>query len=137
MNRRRFAALLGLGGFGVLGGCVDRLPLDDGGTPAKPVSVRVRSYFDERRVVSVDVEGTRAEEGFEDVFHLWPGRVVTQENVLEAGTYHVRVEVDNDMWRAAEWRMYGCPTNTILVDVGKDGVGIAATCRGTDGGSTA
>lgn len=137
MNRRRFAALLGLGGLGGFNGCVDRLPLDFGGTPAKPVSLRVRSYFDERRTVSVDIEGEKADDGIEDEFHLWPGRVVTRKNVLEAGTYHVDVKVDNDMWRAAEWRMYGCSTNTILVDVGKDGVGIAATCRDTNTDSTA
>jgi hypothetical protein len=137
MNRRRFAALLSLGGFGVLGECVDRLPLDYGGAPAKPVSLRVRNYFDERRTVSVDIEEAKVDESFEDEFHLWPGRVVTQKNVLEAGTYRVQVEVDNDMWREAEWRMYGCSTNTILVDVGKDGVGIAATCRDTDTESTA
>ncbi|WP_458205113.1 hypothetical protein [Haladaptatus sp. NG-SE-30] len=133
MNRRRFAVLLGSMG---VSGCLDRLPLDHGKTPAKPVSVRVRNYFEEERTVSIVVEGTNADARFEDEFFLWPGRVVTEKNVLEAGTYHVDVEVDNDMWRSAEWRMMGCSTNTILVDIGQDGIGITATCRETSESST-
>ncbi|WP_458187185.1 hypothetical protein [Haladaptatus sp. NG-WS-4] len=133
MNRRRFVALLGLTG---VSGCFSRLPLDYSDAPAKPVSLRVRSYFDELRTVSVVVEGTASKRRLDDKFHLWPRRVVTQKNVLEAGTYQVEVEVDNDMWRSAEWGMMGCSENTILIDVGKDGVGITATCRDTNTSAT-
>ncbi len=125
MNRRRFAALLGLAGG--LSGCVGLLPA--GGPPENPVSLRVRNYFKQRRTVSVEVHGLESDEQYESEFTLWPSWVGTRRNVLEAGRYEVRVEVDNGMWRVAEWNMWGCETNTILIDVGMDGIGITATCQ--------
>ncbi|WP_049970285.1 hypothetical protein [Haladaptatus cibarius] len=129
MERRRFAALLGLAG---LPGCVGVLPSD--GPPANPVSIRVRNYFKSRRAVFVSVHGLDSDEAYESEFSLWPGWVGTRKNVLKAGEYEVRVEVDNGMWRVAEWDMWGCETNTILVDVGMDGIGITATCQNPDEG---
>ncbi|SIR18320.1 hypothetical protein SAMN05421858_1726 [Haladaptatus litoreus] len=129
MKRRRFAALLGLAG---LPGCVGVLPSDS--PPANPVSIRVRNYFDSRHAIFVSVHGLDSDEAYESEFSLWPGWVGTRKNVLEAGEYEVRVEVDNGMWRVAEWDMWGCETNTILVDVGMDGIGITATCQNSDEG---
>ncbi|GAA0230675.1 hypothetical protein ACFFQF_14180 [Haladaptatus pallidirubidus] len=128
MKRRRFAALLGLAGG--LSGCVGFLRSD--GPPANPVSLRVRNYFDSRRAITVTVHGLDSDEAYESEFSLWPGWVGTRRNVLKAGRYEVRVEVDNGMWRVAEWDMWGCETNTILVDVGMDGIGITATCQKSD-----
>ncbi|WP_266077780.1 hypothetical protein [Haladaptatus caseinilyticus] len=130
MKRRRFAALLGLAGG--LSGCIGRLPSN--GPPENPVSLRVRNYFEQQRTVSVSIHGLDSDSEFETKFSLWPSWVGNRRNVLEAGRYEVRVEVDNGMWRVAEWNMWGCDTNTILIDVGMDGIGITATCQGTTKG---
>ncbi|WP_435154421.1 hypothetical protein [Haladaptatus sp. DFWS20] len=130
MNRRRFAALLGLAGG--LSGCVGHLP--SAGSSEKPVSLRVRNYFENRRTVSVSIHGLDSDAEYESEFSLWPGWVGTRRNVLQAGRYEVRVEVDNGMWRVAEWHMWGCETNTIRVDVGMDGIGVTAECQGSSTG---
>ncbi|MGA9402305.1 hypothetical protein [Haladaptatus sp.] len=126
MNRRRFLALTGFAGS--LAGCIGRLPFDDEDA-SKPVSLRVRNYFEERRVVTVTIKGNRGKKRYKSDFYLFPGWVANRRNILEAGTYKVNVQLDNGMWRTAEWTMEGCDTNVILVDAGQDGVGITSTCQ--------
>ncbi len=126
MNRRRFLALVGF--VGSLAGCIGRLPFDKGDT-SKPVSLRVRNYFEERRVVTVMIKGKRGKEQYKSDFYLFPGWIANRRNILEAGSYEVNVQLDNGMWQTAKWTMEGCDTNVILVDAGQDGVGITATCQ--------
>lgn len=131
MNRRRFAAAL-LGLAGGVSGCVGRLPF--AGSPDNPVSLRVRNYFEDRRSVSVSIHGLDSDTEYKSEFSLWPGWVGTRRNILHAGRYEVRVEVDNGMWRVAEWHMWGCETNTIRVDVGMDGIGVTSECQNPNEG---
>ncbi len=126
MNRRRFLALVGF--TGSLAGCIGRLPFDNEDAE-KPVSLRVRNYFDERRVVTVTVKGERGRQRYKSDFYLFPGWIANRRNILEAGTYEVNVELDNGMWQTSKWTMEGCDTNVILVDAGQDGVGITSTCQ--------
>jgi hypothetical protein len=126
MNRRRFTALLGL--VGSSAGCVGRLPTD-GADDAEPVSLRVRNFFEKRRVVTVSIKGTRRGDRYKSKFYLFPGWIANRRNILEADTYEVNVELDNDMWRTVEWKMNGCETNVILIDVGPDGIGVTSTCQ--------
>ncbi|MFH5799132.1 hypothetical protein [Haladaptatus sp. CMAA 1911] len=127
MNRRRFTALLGL--VGSSAGCIGRLPTDGGDDDAEPVSLRVRNFFEKRRVVTVSIEGTRTGDHYKSKFYLFPGWIENRQNILEADTYEVNVELDNDMWRTVEWKMNGCETNVILIDVGPDGIGVTSTCQ--------
>ncbi|EFW93059.1 hypothetical protein ZOD2009_04327 [Haladaptatus paucihalophilus DX253] len=127
MNRRRFTALLGLAGS--FAGCVSRLPVDNGADAAKPVSLRVRNFFDERRVVTVTIDGNRTGDHYKSDFYLFPGWIANRRNILEADTYEVNVQLDNGMWRTVDWQMEGCDTNVILIDVGPDGIGVTATCQ--------
>lgn len=127
MNRRRFAALLGL--IGSSAGCVGRLPTDSADDDAEPVSLRVRNFFEKRRVVTVSIKGTRTGDHYKSKFYLFPGWIENRRNILKADTYEVNVELDNDMWRTVEWKMSGCETNVILVDVGPDGIGVTSTCQ--------
>jgi hypothetical protein len=127
MNRRRFTALLGL--VGSSAGCVSRLSVENGGDDAEPVSLRVRNFFEERRVVTVTIKGNRTGDHYKSDFYLFPGWIANRQNILEADTYEVNVELDNDMWRTVEWKMSGCETNVILIDVGPDGIGVTSTCQ--------
>lgn len=128
MKRRRFAVLLGLT-TSSFAGCVGRVPVDSGDVPEKPVSLRVRNYFKERHVITVTIDGIHSDEHYKSDFYLFPGWIANRKNILEAGPYEVKVELDNGMWRNAEWTMEGCEENVILVDVGEDGVGITSTCQ--------
>jgi hypothetical protein len=86
---------------------------------ARSDEIHLRSYDRERSydldVVVVDQDGNRV---LERQYHLWPGRVTGESDILPAGDYEVRVVSDDGSRETLRCRLDSAPAHTAVVEVG-------------------